>query len=116
VREIFPPRFIAPAEEPPQIQEEAEVSEASAHKRDRHRKKSDKRKPLKGQTPVSTAAAPPPAAPPRPPEPPQPAQDEWGLFDPNRCGFAALVDKLNEVTDDKDQKPTKTTVRVISYG
>jgi hypothetical protein len=116
VREIFAPRFIAPAEEPPQIQEEAEVSEASAHKRDRHRKKSDKRKPLKGQTPVSTAAAPPPAAPPRPPEPPQPAQDEWGLFDPNRCGFAALVDKLNEVTDDKDQKPTKTTVRVISYG
>ena len=43
------------------------------------------------------------------------AQDEWGLFDPDRCGFAAVVQKLNEVTDDEDQKANRTTVRVISY-
>ena len=36
--------------------------------------------------------------------------DEWGLYDPNRCGFAALVDKLNEVTDDKDDKTKKTKI------
>jgi len=44
----------------------------------------------------------------------QPAQDEWGLFDPDRCGFAAVVQKLNEVTDDEDPKATRTSVRVIS--
>jgi hypothetical protein len=26
-------------------------------------------------------------------------QDEWGLFDPEQCGFAALLAKLEEVTD-----------------
>jgi len=25
-------------------------------------------------------------------------QDEWGLFDPEQCGFAALLDKLDEIT------------------
>jgi len=30
---------------------------------------------------------------------PKPAQDEWGLFDPQQCGFAALLAKLDEVTD-----------------
>ena len=44
----------------------------------------------------------------------QPAQDEWGLFDPDRCGFAAVVQKLNEVTDDEDPKANRTSVRVIS--
>jgi hypothetical protein len=28
-------------------------------------------------------------------------RDEWGVFDPNQCGFSALVDKLDEVTDDE---------------
>jgi hypothetical protein len=54
-----------------------------------------------------------PAQPPKPN--PRPAQDEWGLFDPNRCGFAAVVQKLNEVTDEEDQKGNRTTVRVISF-
>jgi hypothetical protein len=38
-------------------------------------------------------------------EPPQkrgqaskPAQDEWGFFDPEQCGFAALLAKLDEIT------------------
>jgi hypothetical protein len=31
-----------------------------------------------------------------------PAQDEWGLFDPTQCGFAALIQKLEEITDNED--------------
>jgi hypothetical protein len=50
-----------------------------------------------------------------------PVQDEWGIFDPDRCGFAALVDKLEEVSEEaseeKEQTPRKgTKVRVISYS
>ena len=47
---------------------------------------------------------------------PQPVQDEWGLFDPNKCGFPALVEKLNDVADEDDSRKKRTTVRVISYG
>jgi len=28
----------------------------------------------------------------------RPIEDEWGLFDPEQCGFAALLDKLDEIT------------------
>jgi hypothetical protein len=28
----------------------------------------------------------------------RPIEDEWGLFDPEQCGFAALLDKLDEMT------------------
>jgi hypothetical protein len=31
---------------------------------------------------------------------PQPSQDEWGIFDPDQCGFAALLDKLDELEGD----------------
>jgi hypothetical protein len=34
---------------------------------------------------------------------PKPLQDEWGLFDPAQCGFAALVAKLEEITEKKDE-------------
>ncbi|HEX7138481.1 MAG TPA: hypothetical protein VF219_11565 [Vicinamibacterales bacterium] len=34
-----------------------------------------------------------------------PAQDEWGFFDPDQCGFAALIEKLEEITD-KDDTPS----------
>ncbi len=48
----------------------------------------------------------------------KPVQDEWGLFDPDQCGFSALVDKLDEVTDSTEEpKPQTqgTRVRLISY-
>jgi hypothetical protein len=32
----------------------------------------------------------------------KPIQDEWGFFDPEQCGFAALLAKLDEVTDPED--------------
>jgi hypothetical protein len=58
-----------------------------------------------------------PAKTPRPQGQPQAAQDEWGIFDPNRCGFAALVDKLDEVSDKKPEQPRKgSKVRVISFS
>jgi hypothetical protein len=28
----------------------------------------------------------------------KPVQDEWGFFDPEQCGFAALLAKLDEIT------------------
>jgi hypothetical protein len=47
----------------------------------------------------------------------QAVQDEWGMFDPNRCGFAALVDKLDKVADEKTEQLQKgNKVRVISYS
>jgi hypothetical protein len=46
--------------------------------------------------------------------PGQPVQDEWGIFDPNQCGFSALVDKLDEVTD--SPRTERTSVRVISFS
>jgi hypothetical protein len=27
----------------------------------------------------------------------QAVQDEWGFFDPNQCGFPALIAKLDEI-------------------
>jgi len=45
-----------------------------------------------------------------------PVQDEWGMFDPNQCGFSALVDKLDEVADPQDHPARSTKVRVISVG
>jgi hypothetical protein len=34
----------------------------------------------------------------------KPVQDEWGFFDPEQCGFAALLAKLDEVTAADDPK------------
>jgi hypothetical protein len=41
----------------------------------------------------------------------RPVQDEWGMFDPEQCGFAALEDE-----EGAESRPTTgTRVRVISY-
>jgi hypothetical protein len=39
----------------------------------------------------------------RPERKAKPAQDEWGLFDPEQCGFAALLAKLDEVSESDDR-------------
>jgi len=83
---------IAPAEPPPIVAHPADNNEP-----EKSRKRSDKKGPKKPSKPNK-----------------RPAQDEWGLFDPDRCGFAAVVQKLNEVTDDEDPKANRTSVRVIS--
>lgn len=48
---------------------------------------------------------------------PKPVQDEWGFFDPGQCGFAALLDKLDEITAQETSggKRDDVDVRVISY-
>jgi hypothetical protein len=35
----------------------------------------------------------------------KPVQDEWGFFDPEQCGFAALLAKLDEITEGAEDKP-----------
>jgi hypothetical protein len=37
---------------------------------------------------------------------PKGVQDEWGFFDPTRCGFTALLSKLDEITT-ADEGPLK---------
>jgi hypothetical protein len=36
---------------------------------------------------------------PKKPVPTAPVQDEWGFFDPDQCGFNALLAKLDEITE-----------------
>jgi hypothetical protein len=44
-------------------------------------------------------------------------QDEWGMFDPEQCGFSAVVDKLDEVTESGGARTgERTSVRVISFS
>lgn len=61
------------------------------------------------QSAVRQAAKPSAPAPAR--KAPKPTQDQWGLFDPEQCGFAALLAKLDEVAE-----PAKdgSTSRVMS--
>ena len=33
--------------------------------------------------------------------PSRPAQDEWGIFDPDQCGFSALFDKIDAIAEAK---------------
>ena len=41
-------------------------------------------------------------------KPTKPAQDEWGLFDPEQCGFAALLAKLEEITHGNDESSARS--------
>jgi hypothetical protein len=38
----------------------------------------------------------------------RPAQDEWGFFDPEQCGFAALLAKLDEITDPSEESAPRS--------
>jgi hypothetical protein len=44
-------------------------------------------------------------------------QDEWGFFDPSKCGFAALLEKLDEISDEDRQSPdeVESNVRIVSH-
>ena len=46
-----------------------------------------------------------------------PVQDEWGFFDPSKCGFSALLDKLDEITDDGRQPTSgvEASVRIVTH-
>ena len=51
------------------------------------------------------------------PDPLEPVQDEWGFFDPSKCGFAALLQKLDEITDDDRQgaPDAESSVRIVTH-
>jgi hypothetical protein len=51
-----------------------------------------------------------PSAAPKPARkaPSRPMQDEWGLFDPEQCGFAALLEKLDEITEANESRPRRS--------
>ena len=54
--------------------------------------------PIAPIAPIATG----PTASPRKPKrkkDPVPVQDEWGFFDPQQCGFTALLAKLDEIND-----------------
>jgi hypothetical protein len=38
----------------------------------------------------------------RRPRAPKPAQDEWGFFDPDQCGFRALIARLDAIAEVED--------------
>jgi hypothetical protein len=44
-----------------------------------------------------------------------PVMDEWGLFDPAKCGFSALLDKLDEITEEERRVQTESSVRLITH-
>jgi hypothetical protein len=69
-----------------------------------------KQKKVKKKVPVSAPPVPGPAVPAAKPAK-RPVQDEWGMFDPEQAGFAALDEDEGDTT-----RPTSgTRVRVISY-
>jgi hypothetical protein len=34
-------------------------------------------------------------------------QDEWGFFDPNQCGFPALIAKLKKINEAEETPPKR---------
>ena len=58
-------------------------------------------KPKEGRAP--TPAAPSGKKPTKRAKKPKPIQDEWGFFDPEQCGFAALLSKLEEITEEGEE-------------
>ena len=105
-RERPAPKTVPPA---PVVEEHKAVESAPASAADANgdRRKKGKRATKGAKTPAPRQGkAQPPAA-----------QNEWGIFDPNQCGFAALVDKLDEVADKKaKQQPNGAKARVISLS
>jgi hypothetical protein len=100
-----------------QLQPEREEPKPSAPKLIRRRRILESL-PVLGpvEPPAAPSAAPPtpiasrvkPLAKKAPPTAPQkPAVDEWGLFDPEQCGIAALIAKLDELNEEDEKKKTK---------
>ena len=58
----------------------------------------DRAQPVAPARPVAVAPAAPPCKQKRKKDP-VPIQDEWGFFDPQQCGFTALLAKLDEISN-----------------
>jgi hypothetical protein len=80
-REAAPSTVIAPS--PTAAPESSSSTRRSAQKQKPAKKKDGRRK-----------------------KPGAPPQDEWGFFDPEQYGFAALLEKLDEITGPEEPPPT----------
>jgi hypothetical protein len=60
-----------------------------------------------GVSPAAAAASTSMPAPQRRRAKAKPIEDEWGFFDPDQCGFAALLAKLEEIADADDTPTTR---------
>jgi CheY-like chemotaxis protein len=47
----------------------------------------------------------------------QPVRDEWGLFDPSKCGFSALLARLDEISDEDRRSSAEAgaSVRLVTH-
>jgi len=57
------------------------------------------RTPKAARTNATSAVPGKPARSSKPKKPTKPMQDEWGLYDPEQCGFAALLERLEDLTE-----------------
>jgi hypothetical protein len=102
-----------------QLQPEREELAPTSPRLIRRRKRILESLPVLGpvEPPVETAVEPPAAPTPiasrvkplakKAAAPQKPAVDEWGLFDPEQCGIAALIAKLDEINEEDEKKKTK---------
>ena len=80
---------------------------------DASRERARQKKQEKASAPVQQEKSRPPVQQEKPPAPAQqeksrpPVQDEWGFFDPEQCGFSALLTKLDEISEDEKRSPKK---------
>jgi len=46
-----------------------------------------------------------------------PVRDEWGIFDPSKCGFSALLAKLDEISDEDRRSSAEAgaSVRLVTH-
>jgi len=54
------------------------------------------------QVAASTVSPTPPPTPTQRSKAPKPVQDEWGFFDPDQCGFRALLARLDAIASTED--------------
>jgi len=99
-RVIEPPPAAKPAAAPPAKSEREWVALIESLRSDVERLRTERAE--KTEKPAARKDPPPAPRAVRPVKAPRPIQDEWGFFDPQQCGFAALLAKLDEVTDAED--------------
>jgi hypothetical protein len=76
---------------------------------ERRRVEPPQEKPKPKPSTTEAAAAPAPAPVMRRSRKAKPIQDEWGFFDPEQCGFAALLAKLDEITEGAEEPEVRQT-------
>ena len=92
--DLDPLFFVEEIQSPPKRDESAWMELIASLRQDIERLKHEKTDPAGAAAAVVAKR---PAAPARPARKSRPTQDQWGLFDPDQCGFGALLAKLDEI-------------------